>query len=124
MAQGPLKGVKVVEFAGIGPGPFCCMLLSDMGADVVRIDRKNPRSFGKSLLAAGVIGVQGEFEKGDAVRIVISSGAEIARGIARYDAADAFKIRGMKSADVVNALGYASGAVIVHADDLVLMASA
>ncbi len=40
MAQGPLAGVKVVEFAGIGPGPFCGMLLSDLGADVVRIDRK------------------------------------------------------------------------------------
>ena len=39
-AQGPLTGVKVVEFAGIGPGPFCGMLLSDLGADVVRIDRK------------------------------------------------------------------------------------
>ncbi len=37
--MGPLKGVKVVEFAGIGPGPFCCMLLADMGADVIRIDR-------------------------------------------------------------------------------------
>lgn len=43
MASGPLDGVKVVEFAGIGPGPFCCMLLSDMGADVVRIDRKGGR---------------------------------------------------------------------------------
>ncbi len=40
MGSGPLKGVRVVEFAGIGPGPFCAMLLSDMGADVVRIDRK------------------------------------------------------------------------------------
>jgi alpha-methylacyl-CoA racemase len=40
MGQGPLKGVKVVEFQGIGPGPFTAMLLSDMGADVVRIDRK------------------------------------------------------------------------------------
>ncbi|HAY05359.1 MAG TPA: carnitine dehydratase, partial [Hyphomonas sp.] len=39
MAQGPLSGVKIVEFAGIGPGPFCGMLLSDMGADVIRIDR-------------------------------------------------------------------------------------
>ena len=39
MAQGPLAGVKIVEFAGIGPGPFCGMLLSDMGADVIRIDR-------------------------------------------------------------------------------------
>jgi alpha-methylacyl-CoA racemase len=40
MAKGPLDGMKVVEFAGIGPGPFCGMLLSDLGADVVRIDRK------------------------------------------------------------------------------------
>ena len=39
MASGPLVGVKIVEFAGIGPGPFCGMLLADMGADVVRIDR-------------------------------------------------------------------------------------
>jgi len=37
--MGALTGVKVVEFAGIGPGPFCCMLLADMGADVIRIDR-------------------------------------------------------------------------------------
>jgi len=40
MRQGPLTGLKVVEFAGIGPGPFCGMLLSDLGADVVRVDRK------------------------------------------------------------------------------------
>jgi alpha-methylacyl-CoA racemase len=39
MGQGPLKGLKIVEFAGIGPAPFCGMLLSDLGADVVRIDR-------------------------------------------------------------------------------------
>ncbi|KCZ55228.1 CaiB/BaiF CoA transferase family protein [Hyphomonas chukchiensis] len=39
MASGPLDGVRIVEFAGIGPGPFCGMLLSDMGADVIRIDR-------------------------------------------------------------------------------------
>ena len=37
--MGPLKGIRVLEFAGIGPGPFCAMLLADMGADVVRIDR-------------------------------------------------------------------------------------
>ncbi len=38
-AMGPLQGIRVLEFAGIGPGPFCAMLLADMGADVVRIDR-------------------------------------------------------------------------------------
>jgi len=48
MAQGPLSGLKVVEFAGIGPGPFCGMLLSDLGADVVRIDRKGGRGGAKS----------------------------------------------------------------------------
>jgi alpha-methylacyl-CoA racemase len=37
--MGPLAGIKVVEMAGIGPGPFCAMLLADMGADVVRVDR-------------------------------------------------------------------------------------
>ncbi|WP_155055855.1 CaiB/BaiF CoA transferase family protein [Streptomyces blattellae] len=38
-AQGPLSGVRVVELAGIGPGPFAAMLLADLGADVVRVDR-------------------------------------------------------------------------------------
>ncbi|MBR0859245.1 CaiB/BaiF CoA transferase family protein [Bradyrhizobium liaoningense] len=38
-ANGPLAGVRVVEFAGIGPGPFACMMLADMGAEVVTLDR-------------------------------------------------------------------------------------
>lgn len=37
--MGPLRGVKVLEMAGIGPGPFCAMLLADLGAEVIRIDR-------------------------------------------------------------------------------------
>lgn len=37
--SGPLAGIRVVEFAGLGPAPFACMLLSDMGAEVIRIDR-------------------------------------------------------------------------------------
>ena len=41
--QGPLSSVRVVEFAGIGPGPFCGMLLADMGADVLRIDRRDAK---------------------------------------------------------------------------------
>jgi alpha-methylacyl-CoA racemase len=39
--EGPLAGIRIVEFAGIGPGPFAGMLLADMGADVVRIDRQD-----------------------------------------------------------------------------------
>ena len=36
---GPLSGLRVIELAGIGPGPFCCMMLADLGAEVLRIDR-------------------------------------------------------------------------------------
>jgi len=42
-ARGPLRGLRVVEFKGIGPGPFAAMMLSDMGADVVRVDRAGAR---------------------------------------------------------------------------------
>src|SRR5258705_2993285 len=52
MRQGPLTGLKVVDFAGIGPGPFCGMLLSDLGADVVRIDRKGGRGGAPSDITA------------------------------------------------------------------------
>ncbi|NKE68875.1 CoA transferase [Ramlibacter sp. RBP-2] len=44
--MGPLQGVKVIELGAIGPGPFCCMLLADMGADVIRIDRMVPADLG------------------------------------------------------------------------------
>ncbi len=43
---GPLKGVKIVEFGGIGPPPMCGMLLADMGADILRIDRTQPSGLG------------------------------------------------------------------------------
>src|SRR6187455_852678 len=45
---GPLRGIKVVELAGIGPGPHACMILADLGADVIRVERP-----GGQLLAGG-----------------------------------------------------------------------
>ena len=42
--NGPLASLRIVEFAGIGPAPFAAMLLADMGADIVRIDRPNFRA--------------------------------------------------------------------------------
>ncbi|WP_454805672.1 CaiB/BaiF CoA transferase family protein [Paraburkholderia fungorum] len=44
--MGPLNGVKIVEIAGIGPGPVAAMLLADMGATVIRVDRKEPSGLG------------------------------------------------------------------------------
>jgi glutamate 5-kinase len=78
---------------------------------------------GKSLLAAGVVEIRGDFEKGDAVRVLAADGAELARGLARYDAAEASKIKGLRSADIAAALGYAASPALVHADDLVLTGS-
>jgi len=52
-ASGPLAGIRIVEFAGIGPGPFACMLLADMGADVVTLDRVGARKNRKSSAGRG-----------------------------------------------------------------------
>jgi alpha-methylacyl-CoA racemase len=47
--MGPLAGVRIIEMAGIGPGPFCGMMLSDMGADVIRVDRKSAVDLGVEM---------------------------------------------------------------------------
>jgi alpha-methylacyl-CoA racemase len=52
-ASGPLTGFRIVEFAGIGPAPFACMLLADMGAEVITLDRVGAR---KNLKAVAVRG--------------------------------------------------------------------
>ncbi|HEY2052219.1 MAG TPA: glutamate 5-kinase [Caulobacteraceae bacterium] len=74
---------------------------------------------GKSLLAAGVKAVEGRFGKGDAVVIRDEAGHDLGRGLARYDAADARRIVGLRSGDVEATLGYWGGP-LVHADDLAL----
>ncbi len=52
-ASGPLAGTRIVEFAGIGPGPFACMMLADMGAEVVTLDRVGARKNLKSVAGRG-----------------------------------------------------------------------
>ncbi len=75
---------------------------------------------GKSLLPAGVKRVDGEFQRGDAVIIRDLDGTEIARGLVAYDAADAQKIVGQSSADILSLLGMEGRAEMVHRDDLVM----
>src|ERR1700744_2140431 len=52
-ATGPLAGYRIVEFAGIGPGPFACMMLADMGAEVVTLDRIGAKKNLKSVAGRG-----------------------------------------------------------------------
>lgn len=75
---------------------------------------------GKSLLPAGVVRVQGQFSRGDAVIIRGPDGAEVGRGLVGYDAADAAKIVRKSSRDIALILGADAGAEMVHRDDLVL----
>lgn len=75
---------------------------------------------GKSLLPAGVIRVEGQFSRGDAVVIRGPDTAEIGRGLVAYDAEDAARIRGRSSADILSILGFAGRVEMVHRDDLVL----
>jgi len=79
-------------------------------------------SAGKSLLPAGVTGVDGRFQRGEAVRLCGPDGAEIAVGLANYDDHEARTIAGLRSGAVEAALGYRRGAALVHADDIVLNA--
>jgi alpha-methylacyl-CoA racemase len=71
---GPLQGVKVVEIAGIGPGPHACMILADLGADVIRVERPGggPLSVGtKDLLNRGRPSVALDLKNPDAVEAVL-----------------------------------------------------
>jgi glutamate 5-kinase len=77
---------------------------------------------GKSLLPAGVTRVEGGFHHGEAVVLRDLSGAEIGRGLAAYDAADALRIAGKNSAAIEEVLGTPFRSVMVHRDDLVLRA--
>jgi alpha-methylacyl-CoA racemase len=52
-ASGPLAGTRIVEFAGIGPGPFACMMLADMGAEIITLDRVGARKNLKSVAGRG-----------------------------------------------------------------------
>jgi glutamate 5-kinase len=75
---------------------------------------------GKSLLPAGVTKVEGAFERGDAVIIRAADGRELGRGLVAYARADAARIIGKKSKEIVAILGYEGRAALVHRDDMVL----
>ncbi|RBY92219.1 CoA transferase [Blastococcus sp. TBT05-19] len=79
--MGPLEGVRVVEFAGLGPGPFCGMLLADLGADVVRIDRKGGR--GGLLGSLGATSLLDRGKRSIALDLKDPADVEVVRALVR-----------------------------------------
>ena len=75
---------------------------------------------GKSLLAAGITAIEGEFNSSEAVQLCNGSGVEIARGLVNYSSSELQKIRGRKSEEIPAILGYAGAETVVHRDNLVL----
>ncbi|MBO9694687.1 MAG: CoA transferase [Sphingopyxis sp.] len=70
---GPLKGIRIIEFTGIGPGPFATMLLSDLGAEVLRIDRvDHPGASPKEVTARGRASLALDLKRADAVAACLS----------------------------------------------------
>jgi len=79
------------------------------------------REAGKSLLAVGVLTVEGEFQRGEMVACLNPSGKEIARGLVNYNANEIRRIAGMPSQRIFELLGYIDDAELIHRDNLVLI---
>jgi glutamate 5-kinase len=94
--------------------------LSPAGSLVIDAGALTALTQGKSLLPAGVVSIDGGFERGDCIVIKDEAGRESARGLVAYGADDARKICRAKSSDIETLLGYRGRAEMVHRDDMVL----
>ncbi len=76
---------------------------------------------GRSLLPSGILGLEGEFERGACIRVCSRSGSEIGRGISDYSSRELVKIKGHQSGEIENLLGYRYGDEVIHRDNLVIV---
>lgn len=76
---------------------------------------------GSSLLPVGLMGIEGDFDRGDIVAVLDESRQELARGLVNYSAADLVRIHGHHSAEIEPILGYAYGDEVIHRNNLVLL---
>ncbi len=94
--------------------------MKSKGRVVVDLGAVSALQTGKSLLAAGVVEVEGEFARGDPVDIVDPDGHHVARALTGYDASEARAIAGAHSRDISKLLGHAGRAALIHRDDMAL----
>ena len=94
--------------------------LEPKGAVWVDAGAEKALAGGKSLLPAGVVRVEGRFDRGDAVVIRSADGRELGRGLVAYDTAEALQILGKRSAEIAAILGHEGRSELVHRDDMSL----
>jgi len=111
LPQGEPRSARKAWIAG-AVKPAGCVVVDDGAALALRR--------GKSLLAAGIVGVEGVFERGDCVVVRTLAGAEAGRGLTAYASADIRRIAGHKSGEIEAILGYRGRGEIIHRDDLVV----
>lgn len=90
-------------------------IIVDSGAKVA-LSEKN-----KSLLASGIVALDGDFSAGDVVKISDRISGEFARGLANYSSSELMKIKGLKTGEIKNALGYKAQDEAIHKDNLVIL---
>lgn len=95
--------------------------LTSRGRLIIDVGAEQALASGGSLLPVGVVGVEGDFERGDAISVMTGDGRDIARGLAAYSSADARLIQGRRSDEIESLLGYGGRDEIIHRDDLVLV---
>lgn len=112
IAQGPaIKPWK--RWIGFSTYPRGRMLVDKGAQEAVRLQ-------GKSLLAAGIKLVEGDFQKGDVVALCDIDGREFARGLTNYSSVDAERIKGMKSAQIAEVLGHRPYEEVINRDNMVV----
>jgi glutamate 5-kinase len=111
LPQGEPRSARKTWIAG-AVNPSGAVIVDDGAARALRR--------GTSLLPAGLVAVEGVFERGDAVIIRKRSGAEVGRGLSAYSSADIRRIAGHKSGEIAEILGYRGRDEIIHRDDLVV----
>ncbi len=91
------------------------------GALVIDAGAGRALAQGSSLLAAGITGIEGAFQRGDAIAIRDAAGAVLAHGLSEYDAGECARLIGRHSREHAEILGYAPRSAVVHRDQLVLL---
>ena len=93
--------------------------VSPKGELIIDLGALNALKGGKSLLAAGIKEVKGQFNKGDHIRILDENMVEFARGLSSFTSDEITKIKGQHSNKISNILGYVSKSEVIHKDDMV-----